>query len=219
MDTESNSAVEVFRSVSVPLPQARAFELFTTRMTEFWPKEHSIGAAELAEVVIEPRSGGRWFERGVDGGECQWGRVAAWEPPQKVVLLWQIGADWQFDPEFETEVEVTFSEEGPAAPDWICGIATCSATVTTPTRCERSSTTPRAGPARWPDSSTSPARKPSRVTEAVIADAGHIHDADGVRGTRRLRRFSRWTVAGAVGAAELVRAMASARCRRPRDQL
>jgi uncharacterized protein YndB with AHSA1/START domain len=113
MDVESNAAVEVFRSVSVPLPQARAFELFTTRMTEFWPKDHSIGDSELAEVVIEPRSGGRWFERGVDGGECQWGRVAAWEPPRKIVLLWQIGADWQFDPAFETEVEVTFSEDGP----------------------------------------------------------------------------------------------------------
>ena len=113
MDTESESAVEVSRSVSVPLSQARAFELFATRMTEFWPKEHSIGDSELAEVVIEPRTGGRWFERGVDGGECPWGRVAVWEPPRKVVLLWQIGADWQFDPEFETEVEVTFSAEGP----------------------------------------------------------------------------------------------------------
>jgi uncharacterized protein YndB with AHSA1/START domain len=113
MDTESYSAVEVFRSVSVPLSQARAFELFTTRMTEFWPKEHSIGDSELAEVVLEPRKEGRWFERGVDGSECQWGRVEAWEPPRKVVLLWQIDADWQFDPEFETEVEVTFSEEGP----------------------------------------------------------------------------------------------------------
>jgi uncharacterized protein YndB with AHSA1/START domain len=112
MDTESDSAVEVFRSVSVPLSQARAFDLFTARMTEFWPKGHSIGDSELAEVVLEPRNGGRWFERGVDGSECQWGRVAAWEPPRKVVLLWQIGADWQFDPEFETEVEVTFSEEG-----------------------------------------------------------------------------------------------------------
>ncbi len=113
MDTESNSAAEVVRSVSVPLPQSRAFELFTTRMTEFWPKEHSIGDSDLAEVVVEPRSGGRWFERGVDGRECQWGRVAAWEPPRKMVLLWQIGVDWQFHPEFETEVEVTFSEEGP----------------------------------------------------------------------------------------------------------
>jgi hypothetical protein len=113
MEAESGSAVEVFRSVSVPLTQARAFELFTTRMTDFWPSEHSIGAAELAEVVVEHRDGGRWFERGVDGSECQWGRVATWDPPRKVVLLWQIGADWQFDPEFETEVEVTFTEEGP----------------------------------------------------------------------------------------------------------
>ena len=77
MDAESGSAVEVFRSVSVPLTQARAFELFTTRMTEFWPKEHSIGNSELAEVVVEPRNGGRWFERGIDGSECQWGRVAS----------------------------------------------------------------------------------------------------------------------------------------------
>lgn len=113
MGTESDSGVEVFRSVNVALPQDRAFELFATRMTEFWPKDHSIGASELAEVVIEPRSGGRWFERGVDGSECQWGEVAVWEPPRKVLLLWQIGADWQFDPKFETEIAVTFIEDGP----------------------------------------------------------------------------------------------------------
>ncbi|ORW04580.1 SRPBCC family protein [Mycobacterium kyorinense] len=111
MSTES-TVVEVSRSLSVPLAQARAFELFTARMTDFWPKEHSIGNSELAEVVVEPYGGGRWFERGVDGSECQWGRVASWEPPRKVVLLWQIGADWQFDPDFETEVEVTFTPEG-----------------------------------------------------------------------------------------------------------
>lgn len=111
MSTESAAAVEVVRSVSVPLTQARTFQLFTARMTEFWPKEHSIGGSEIAEVVVEPRHNGRWFERGVDGSECQWGRVAAWDPPRKVVLLWQIGADWKFDPDFETEVEVTFTDE------------------------------------------------------------------------------------------------------------
>ncbi|MGH3971554.1 MAG: SRPBCC family protein, partial [Mycobacterium sp.] len=99
--------MDVVRSVSVPLSPVRAFELFTMRMTDFWPKEHSIGNAEIAEVVLEPRSGGRWFERGIDGSECQWGRIAAWEPPRKVVLLWQIGVNWRFDPAFETEVEVT----------------------------------------------------------------------------------------------------------------
>jgi hypothetical protein len=113
MGTESAAAVEIVRSVSVPLSQARTFELFTTRMTEFWPKEHSIGSTELAEVVLEPRYGGRWFERGVDGSECPWGRVASWDPPREVVLLWQIDAGWRFDPDFETEVEVTFTEDGP----------------------------------------------------------------------------------------------------------
>jgi Activator of Hsp90 ATPase homolog 1-like protein len=112
MSAESTSAVEVLRSVSVPLSPARTFELFTARMTEFWPKEHSIGSSDIAEVVIEPRADGRWFERGVDGRECMWGRVATWDPPRKVVLLWQIGADWKFDPDFETEVEVTFTDEG-----------------------------------------------------------------------------------------------------------
>ena len=113
MSTESAAAVEVARSVTVPLSQSRAFELFTARMTDFWPREHSISAAEIAEVVVEPHVGGRWFERGVDGSECAWGRVAAWEPPRKVVLLWQIGADWQFNPDFETEVEATFTEQTP----------------------------------------------------------------------------------------------------------
>jgi len=112
MSAESAAAVEVVRSVTVPLSQARTFELFTGRMTDFWPPEHSIGTSAIAEVVVEPRVGGRWFERGVDGSECAWGRVASWEPPRKVVLLWQIGADWQFDPDFEAEVDVTFTEDG-----------------------------------------------------------------------------------------------------------
>src|SRR5262245_3159 len=111
MSAESAAAVEVVRSVSVPLSQARTFELFTARMGDFWPKEHSIGSSEIADVVIEPRVGGRWFERGVDGSECPWGRVGSWDPPRQVVLLWQISANWQFDPGFETEVEVTFTEE------------------------------------------------------------------------------------------------------------
>ncbi|MBV9321180.1 MAG: SRPBCC family protein [Mycobacterium sp.] len=111
MSTESDAGLEVVRSVSVPLSQVHTFELFTTRMTDFWPKQYSIGNSEIAEVVVEPCSGGRWFERGVDGSECLWGRVASWDPPREVVLLWQIGADWRFDPAFRTEVEVSFTPE------------------------------------------------------------------------------------------------------------
>ncbi|MGH3321526.1 MAG: helix-turn-helix domain-containing protein [Streptosporangiaceae bacterium] len=70
-------------------------------------------AAAIADVVIEPRVGGRWFERGVDGSECDWGRVSVWEPPGLVILLWQIGVDWRMHPDFETEVELRFTDDGP----------------------------------------------------------------------------------------------------------
>ena len=61
---------------------------------------------------MEPRAGGRWYERGEDGSECQWGRVLSWEPPARVVLAWQINAQWQYDPDFETEVEIKFIADG-----------------------------------------------------------------------------------------------------------
>ncbi|PSK98919.1 uncharacterized protein YndB with AHSA1/START domain [Murinocardiopsis flavida] len=112
MSTESAAEIAVRRSVSVPLDPARAFALFTTRISEFWG-EHSIGESPMAAVVIEPRAGGRWFERGTDGTETPWGRVAVWEPPGRLVLVWQIGFDWAYDPALETEVEIDFEEQGP----------------------------------------------------------------------------------------------------------
>ncbi|HYB38217.1 MAG TPA: SRPBCC family protein [Mycobacterium sp.] len=156
MGTESAAAVEIVRSVSVPLPQARTFELLTTRMTEFWPREHSIGSSETAEVVIEPATGGRWFERGVDGSECLWGQVAVWDPPREVVLLWPIGADWQFDPDFETEVEVTFAEDGPDRTRLDLRHRNLQRYGDSTDRCGRSSIIPMAGRPCWFASSTSP---------------------------------------------------------------
>ncbi len=111
MTASAAQDVAVSRSVSVPLHPARAFALFTERMTAFWPASHSIGSAPIAEVVIEPRAGGRWYERGDDGSECTWGRVETWDPPGRLVLLWQIGPDWRYDPELETDVEVTFTAD------------------------------------------------------------------------------------------------------------
>ncbi|NBM16101.1 SRPBCC family protein [Streptomyces sp. GC420] len=113
MSAKPTTGIAVRKAISVPLAPPRAFELFTARMNAFWPPEHHIGESRMAEVVVEPRAGGRWYERGVDGSECDWGRVAAWEPPGRVVLVWQISAEWKYDPGFETEVEVTFTEEAP----------------------------------------------------------------------------------------------------------
>jgi uncharacterized protein YndB with AHSA1/START domain len=61
--------------------------------------------------VIEPRVGGRWYEKGEDGSTCQWGVVLVWEPPSRLVLSWDINADWQPDPNLKTELELRFIVE------------------------------------------------------------------------------------------------------------
>ena len=111
MSSLAQTAENVVRkSVVVAAPIALAFEVFTGRIESWWPMPtHHIGAAECAAVVIEPRVGGRWYERGVDGVECVWGGVLAWEPGRHVVLLWQLNAQWQFDPSIRTEVDVRFT--------------------------------------------------------------------------------------------------------------
>lgn len=103
----------VTHALQVAAPPASAFRSFTEGMGRWWPKSHSIGTSPLVQVVMEPRAGGSWHEVGEDGSTCAWGRVAIWEPPSRLVLVWQIGADWKHDPSLETEVEVTFTPDGP----------------------------------------------------------------------------------------------------------
>lgn len=105
----------VTRNVTVAVPAARAFEAFTQQMASWWKPDYSIGAAPFVDVRMEPHEGGRWFEVDADGNECPWGRVMVWEPPQRVVLAWQIDGRWSYDRGFETEVEIRFVEEGPSA--------------------------------------------------------------------------------------------------------
>jgi uncharacterized protein YndB with AHSA1/START domain len=38
--------------------------------------------------------------------------VLAWEPPGRVVLAWQLTAEWKYDPNFVTELEIRFIPEG-----------------------------------------------------------------------------------------------------------
>ena len=103
----------VIRSIRVAAPPARAFEIFSTGIDRWWIPTHSILASKSpqASVAIEPRVGGRWYERGQDGSECDWGHVLAWEPPRRLVLAWQLDSRWEFDPLLVTEVEVRFDAE------------------------------------------------------------------------------------------------------------
>lgn len=102
----------VRKSVSVAVAPDRAFHVFTEGMSRWWIKSHSINNSPIKEIVIEPRVGGRWYERGDDGTTCEWGRVLSWEPPTRLVLTWEITADWKHDPDLKTEVEVRFVAAG-----------------------------------------------------------------------------------------------------------
>jgi uncharacterized protein YndB with AHSA1/START domain len=105
----------VRKVVDVEAPQHVAWQVFTERMGTWWPlANYKIGKANAVDAVIEPRVGGRWYERGDDGTTCDWGRVLVWEPPSRLVLSWDITADWQYDPGLHTEIEVRFTAEGGA---------------------------------------------------------------------------------------------------------
>jgi uncharacterized protein YndB with AHSA1/START domain len=100
------------KTVTVNVPATRAFDVFASRMGSWWHKEHSIAKGTTqADVVVEPRAGGRWYEVGADGSEQPWGKVIAYEPPRRLVLAWQLTREFQYDPSFETTVEITFEEK------------------------------------------------------------------------------------------------------------
>jgi uncharacterized protein YndB with AHSA1/START domain len=100
-------------SIVVQAPLERAFKVFTEDFGRFKPREHNLLGVEIAETVFERRVGGHLFDRGVDGSECRWARVLAYEPPHRVVLSWDINARWQLetDPARTSEVEVRFVSE------------------------------------------------------------------------------------------------------------
>jgi uncharacterized protein YndB with AHSA1/START domain len=106
-------ASTVRRSVEVDAAVDRAFEVFV-HMTAWWPREHRVVAAELDEVVIEPSVGGRCYQIGADGAECDWGKVQAWDPPRRLQIAWHLDRRFVFDPDpgRASEVDVTFTPLG-----------------------------------------------------------------------------------------------------------
>jgi uncharacterized protein YndB with AHSA1/START domain len=109
------TGTSVQASIVVEAPIERAFSVFTEGFGSFKPPEHNILAVEIAETVFEPRVGGHLYDRGVDGSECRWARVLAYEPPNRVVISWDISPHWQLETNLEkaSEVEVRFVAETP----------------------------------------------------------------------------------------------------------
>jgi uncharacterized protein YndB with AHSA1/START domain/uncharacterized damage-inducible protein DinB len=109
------NAVEspVRKSIAVKASVEHAFRVFTEGFDTWWPRSHHIGKKPMVKAVIETHAGGRCFAREADGTECDWGRVLAWEPPNRFVLAWQIDPKWQYEPDLAkaSEVEIRFTAE------------------------------------------------------------------------------------------------------------
>lgn len=107
------AATAVHCAIVVDAPIEDAFHGFVDDFDRVKPREHNMLGVEIAESVFEPRAGGRVYDRGVDGSECQWARVLAFEPPHRLVFSWDISPQWQLetDPEKASEVEVRFVAE------------------------------------------------------------------------------------------------------------
>ena len=113
--TTQEAPTSVHSTVTVEAPIDRAFSVFTTGIGTWWPPSHHLLQGELAEMVFEPQVGGNIYDRSVDGNECRWARVLAYEPPARVVFSWDIATTWQLetDPDKTSEVEVRFVAETP----------------------------------------------------------------------------------------------------------
>ena len=111
--TPTQTAVHLEIVVAAPLE--RAFAVFTERFGDIKPPEHNLLTAPIAETVLEPRVGGHIVDRAVDGSECRWARILAYDPPNRIVFSWDISPRWQLetDADLTSEVEVRFVADGP----------------------------------------------------------------------------------------------------------
>lgn len=105
------SIAPVIHTVHVALTPERAFAVFVEGIGDWWQKGKTLGEPHAA-IVIEPQAGGRWFERDAKGTEIDWGKVIDWSPPHRLLLGWQLDAKFRYDPNFLTEVELSFVPEG-----------------------------------------------------------------------------------------------------------
>ena len=114
--TTQTTDTSVITSIVVAAPIERAFSVFTDDIGSWWTPEHHILQADLKEMVFEPRVGGHIIDRGVDGSECAWARVLAYEPPDRLVFSWDVTLQWQLETDHSrtSEVEVRFIAETPA---------------------------------------------------------------------------------------------------------
>lgn len=118
-------------SFEVACSAAHAFTTWTSRISGWWPQDHTITGQVGLEVVLEPGVGGRIYERTPTGTEHDWGQVTIWEPPTRLAYSWHLRRDRNQATDVEirfialaedrTRVEIEhygFDHLGDAAMDW-----------------------------------------------------------------------------------------------------
>jgi uncharacterized protein YndB with AHSA1/START domain len=114
MNVQQVPATSIHKSITVDAPIDRAFHVFTQEMQTWWPPEHHLLDAQLAEMVVEPRVGGDVYDVGTDGSKCRWARVLEYDPPNLFVFSWDINLQWEVETDLErtSEVAITFTADG-----------------------------------------------------------------------------------------------------------
>jgi uncharacterized protein YndB with AHSA1/START domain len=111
--TTDTAPTSIRSEVVVDAAQDRAFKFFTEHFDKIKPREHNMLGVDIAESVFEPHAGGRVYDRGIDGTECQWARVLEYDPPERIVFTWDISPYWQLETDLNraSEVEIRFIAE------------------------------------------------------------------------------------------------------------
>ena len=102
----------VRKSIRVNASPSHAFEVFTSGLGRWWPRDKGIGKLPMKAAVMEARLGGRWYELAEDGTQTNVGKIIAWEPPHRFVMTWDINGEWKPDTTVSSEVEVKFIPDG-----------------------------------------------------------------------------------------------------------
>lgn len=102
----------VRKSIRVNASPTRAFDVFTSGLGRWWPRDKGIGKMPMKAAVMEPRLGGRWYELAEDGTETNVGKIIVWEPPHRFVMTWDINSQWKPDTTIGSEIEVKFIPDG-----------------------------------------------------------------------------------------------------------
>jgi uncharacterized protein YndB with AHSA1/START domain len=110
--TTTVTIAPVRKNIRVNASQRHAFEVFTSGLGRWWPRDHGIGKKPMKEAVMETRLGGRWYEVAEDGSQANVGKIIVWEPPRRFVMTWDINSEWKPDTSVSSEVEVRFIPDG-----------------------------------------------------------------------------------------------------------